>query len=77
MRYALRQSGAVVMVTACCICAASNGSTVTGMDGPKFESLYGKNMFVFSKRSRPALGPNHLPIKLVPDFFTGLKAAGT
>jgi hypothetical protein len=42
---------------------------------PKFESLLGYEIFIFSKTSRLALGPTQPPIQWVPRFCHGGKAA--
>ena len=36
-------------------------------------SSRGQRLFIFSKMSRPALGPNQTPIQWVPLFCMGLK----
>jgi hypothetical protein len=36
------------------------------LDGSGFESRYGKDMFVFSETSKPALRPSQSPIEWVP-----------
>jgi hypothetical protein len=42
-----------------------------------FKSQQGQNIFVFSKMSRPALLPTHLPIQLVLEVLSsGLKQPG-
>jgi len=39
-------------------------------------SSRGQRLFIFSKMSRPALGPTQSPIQRVPLIFTGLKWLG-
>jgi hypothetical protein len=41
------------------------------MDGPGFEFRQGKEIFLLSKPSRPAPGPNQPPVKSVSDLYPG------
>jgi hypothetical protein len=46
-----------------------------GLNGLGFEFRQGQEIFVFSKTSRPSLGPTQPPIQWVPGFFLRGKAA--
>jgi hypothetical protein len=48
-----------------------------GLGCPGFESRQEQEVFFFSKTSRPALGPTHLPMQQVPGSFPADKATGT
>ena len=48
-------------------------ATLYELEGPVLESQWGRG---FSHPSRPVLGPTQSPIKTVPVFFPGGKAAG-
>ena len=52
-----------------CVCVAFR----CGLEGPGIESLWGRD---FLHLSRPGLWPTEPPIKWVPGFFPGSKAAG-
>ena len=54
---ALKQSGSVVGI-----------ATGYGLDGPGIESRWGRD---FPHLSRPALGPNQLPVQWVPGLSRG------
>jgi len=41
----------------------------------RVQILVGAGDFLFSKRSRPAMGPTQPPFQWVPDFFPRNKAA--
>ena len=44
---------------------------------PEVESYERQEIFLFSETFRPALGLALLPFKWVPEFFVGVKEAGT
>ena len=46
------------------------------LHGPGFDSRQGQETFLFSKMSRPALGPTQPPIHWVPGSFPGSKEVG-
>ena len=46
------------------------------LGGLVFEPRYRQDIFLFSKPSRPTLGPTRPPIQWLPDLFPGCKAAG-
>jgi hypothetical protein len=46
-----------------------------GQDRPGLEFRQGREIFLFSKTSRPALGPTQPPIQRVLGLFPGRKAA--
>jgi len=47
-------------------------ATRYGLDGPRFESRWGRD---FPHLSRPALGPTQPPVQWVPGLFRGQRAA--
>ena len=46
------------------------------LGGLGLEPRYSQDIFLFSKPSRPALGPTRPRIQWSPDFFPGGKVAG-
>ena len=60
----------------CCCCSAGTAlvriATRYGLDRPGFESRKRKEIFLFSKTSRPALGPTQLSIQCVSGWGRGL-----
>jgi hypothetical protein len=47
-----------------------------GLDGTGLESLQGKEIFLVSTTSMPALGPTQFPIQWVAAFIIGMKRPG-
>lgn len=49
---------------------------VTSVYGPRLESRYGQEVFLFSKTPRPVLEPSHPYIQCVLRFLPGGKPSG-